>query len=296
VLIYHRVLAEPDPLRPGDVTEGEFRWHMATLASVFNVLPLGEALQRLQSGSLPARAAAVTFDDGYADNHDRALPILEELGVPATFFVTTGTLGGCMWNDEVVEAVRRAPEAGLNAGAAGLGVLPMGDPEERLRSLKSLLDRMRTLERGERDEAVADLREAVGIPRPEGLMMQPRQVRALREAGMEVGAHTVTHSILARIEEAEAAREIGESREALEGMLGEPVTLFAYPNGKPGQDYGPEHVAMVRRAGFRGAVSTAWGANRSESTDPYQVRRFTPWDRTPERFAVRLVWQCLKGG
>jgi len=294
VLIYHRVLSEPDLLRPGEVTEPTFRWHMATLARIFNVLPLGEALDRVVAGRLPARAAAVTFDDGYADNHDRALPVLRELGLPATFFVTTGTLEHSMWNDAVVEAVRHAPETGLDAMALGLGHLPTADIHNRLGSLEVLLGKLRAVSRRERDAMVSRLLEQVGIAPPTGLMMSPEQIRNLAAANMAIGAHTVTHPILARLEEAEAMREIGEGRERLEGILDERVDLFAYPNGKPGTDYGPDHVSMVRQAGFRGAVSTAWGGNRRQKFDPFQIRRFTPWDHTPERFAARLLRQGLQ--
>ena len=83
-LIYHRVLPEPDPLRTGDPDAATFRWQMGLLARHFNVLPLPEAARRLQDGTLPARAACVTFDDGYADNFTIALPILREAGIPAT--------------------------------------------------------------------------------------------------------------------------------------------------------------------------------------------------------------------
>jgi hypothetical protein len=122
-------------------------------------------------------------------------------------------------------------------------------------------------------------------------MMSPDQLRSLRAFGMDIGAHTVSHPILSRLEPDSAMREIGEGRRELEGMLGERVALFAYPNGVPTQDYGPDHVRMVREAGFDAAVSTAWGvANRH--SDRHQLPRFTPWDRGRWRYALRL-WRNL---
>ncbi len=109
VLVYHRVLSAPDPLRPGEPTVEEFEARMRWLASNYNVMPLIEAVRGVRANRLPKRALSITFDDGYADNHDLALPVLRKLGLPATFFVTTGYLdGGCMFNDVVIEAVRRA--------------------------------------------------------------------------------------------------------------------------------------------------------------------------------------------
>lgn len=293
VLIYHRVLREPDPLRPGTVTVRDFEWQMATMASCFNVLPLQEARQRLSAGTLPARAAAVTFDDGYLDNLTEALPVLQRFSLPATVFVTTGTLGSCMWNDAVIELVRQAPTSGLPAGPAGLGTLPTTDDLQRRSSLHRLLDHLKTLPQARRDATVHELLESNGVTAPTGLMMTAEQVRALSAAGIDIGAHTVNHPILARTTRQEAEYEIAGSRETLEALTSSRVTTFAYPNGRPGADYTQEHVALVRKAGFQAAVSTARGANR-RGQDPLQLRRFTPWDKTPARFVGRLLLSGMR--
>jgi len=105
---------------------------------------------------------------------------------------------------------------------------------------------------------------------------------------MEIGGHTVTHPILSRVSLGEAEREIAEGKEALESVIGAPVKLFAYPNGRPTEDFGPEHVALARKLGFEAAVTTSWGAARSTS-DTFQLPRFTPWDRHPLKFHARLL-------
>ena len=111
ILVYHRVLPRSDAMLAGEVEAAAFDWQMALLAEYFQVLPLSEAVHRLHSGTLPARAACVTFDDGYADNHDTALPILQKWRLPATFFIATAYLdGGWMWNDAVTESLRQARE------------------------------------------------------------------------------------------------------------------------------------------------------------------------------------------
>ena len=104
ILIYHRVLARPDPLFPYEVDAKRFGQHLNLLKRFFTVIPLHDAVHLLARGKLPARAACITFDDGYADNAQVALPILQKHGMCATFFIATGFLdGGQMWNDKVID-------------------------------------------------------------------------------------------------------------------------------------------------------------------------------------------------
>jgi peptidoglycan/xylan/chitin deacetylase (PgdA/CDA1 family) len=112
---------------------------------------------------------------------------------------------------------------------------------------------------------------------------------------MEIGGHTVNHPILARLAPDAARREIADGKDALEGLLRVPVRSFAYPNGKPGQDYQGEHARMAREIGFASAVSTSWGAS-SPSSDMFQLPRFTPWDRGHTRFALRLLQNMRRPG
>ena len=297
VLIFHRVLPQPDPLFPGEIDAPAFDAICGWLARWFQVLPLDDAARRLQQGRLPARALAISFDDGYADNHDVALPILQRHGLTATFFVATGFLdGGRMWNDTVIEAVRRCPQAQLDlqgTPAAALGVLPLGAAAQRRQAIDRLIGAAKYLPPGARSEWVAAVAERSGAPLPGDLMMTSAQVRALRHAGMGIGGHTVSHPILARLDAGEMRREIADGRATLERITGQRVGLFAYPNGKPGTDYMPAAVDLVRELGFDAAVSTAWGAARSGS-DAFQLPRFTPWDRSRGRFAWRMARNLMQ--
>jgi peptidoglycan/xylan/chitin deacetylase (PgdA/CDA1 family) len=289
ILVYHRVVPDPDPLAPEQVCAQEFDWQLAGLARWFKVLPLTEAVVRLRDGTLPRRSACVTFDDGYADNVTVALPILRRRGVPATFFLATSFVdGGRMWNDSVIETVRAARGNTLDAAALGLTTLNIATDQMRREAIARALAALKYLPQEERQNRVDEFAEQASRPLPSNLMMTTEQVRSLDAGGMEVGAHTVTHPILARLESARAENEIRDSKRGLEAMTGKRVGLFAYPNGRPGRDYGPEHVGMVRTLGFDAAVSTAWGV-ASAASDPYQLPRFSPWDRTPGKFALRLL-------
>jgi peptidoglycan/xylan/chitin deacetylase (PgdA/CDA1 family) len=289
VLIYHRVPAQPDPMLPSEPHARVFDWHMREIAAHFRVLRLGEAVAQLKEGKLAPRSVCITFDDGYADNVEVALPILRRHGLTATFFVTTGTLdGGRMWNDSVIEAVRVADSGELDLESSGLGVHLLGDVRSRVAAVDDLIGRIKYRPNGERAAVVADIVARANRKIRDDLMMTSEQVRELSRAGMEIGAHTVTHSLLRDLTDAEACHEVAASRARLRDITGASVPVFAYPNGRPGKDYGPRDVALVRDLGFEGAVSTAWGAGTAHS-DPLQVPRFTPWDRTPKRFLMRLM-------
>lgn len=289
IFIYHRVLPHKDPLFPAEVDSADFDRDLCRLKSMFNVIPLLDAVRHSAAGTLPPRAACITFDDGYADNAAVALPILQHHDLHATFFVATGFLnGGRMWNDSIIELVRRAPAGVLDFSAFGLGVHPLGSIAQRQAAIGALIGQLKYLPVDERLVQVNRLVDATGLALPTKLMMTTAQVRQLHQAGMGIGGHTVNHPILASVTAAVARAEIADGKQALEAMIGEKVPLFAYPNGKPDADYRAEHVQMVKELGFEGAVSTAWGACKG-TPDVFQLPRFSPWDRTPLRFALRMA-------
>lgn len=298
ILIFHRVLSEPDPLFPEVLDARRFDAVCRWLGRWFNVLALDDAVRRLHRRELPARALAITFDDGYADNHEVALPILVRHGLPATFFIATGFLdGGRMWNDSIIETLRLCRLATLDLGGLGvrgLGVLDLAGGPERRRSIELTLDATKYLCAGER-LALAERIARRARVRPAGRpMMTSAQVRGLRRAGMQIGAHTVSHPILARLPDDEALGEMVASKRTLEELVEEPVSLFAYPNGRPGTDFTDASVALVRRAGFAAAVSTAKGTANA-ATDVLRLPRFTPWDADRLRFGSRLAANLWTG-
>lgn len=295
ILTYHQVSHVPDPLWP-DCHAEWFDQQMRLLACYFNVLPLGEAVDRLALGSLPPRAACVTFDDGYLNNFEAALPILEKWHIPATFFIASGFLNGrVMWNDLVIEAIRATRVNVLDLSAFGLEVFPLESLEQRRMAIRMLLPKIKYIEPARRATLVERLVEAARVPPAEGLMMRAEHLRTLRNAGMDIGAHTASHPILSLVSEEEAQTEIFQSREALAAILGEPIELFAYPNGIPGKDYSATHVRMVKQLGFKAAVSTARGA-ATRASPFHQLPRFSPWDKEPKRFLLRLLHNYTRTG
>jgi peptidoglycan/xylan/chitin deacetylase (PgdA/CDA1 family) len=296
ILIFHRVLAVPDPLRPDEPDAAAFDNFMAFLANHFAVLPLHEAAVRLKQGHLPQRACCISFDDGYADNLTIALPILEKYRLPATVFVATGYLdGGRMFNDAVIDAIAMTRKARLDLSRIGLGKFSIANQDERRVAIAAILEQLKYRPPERRRTDVEHLLELADCgPLPADIMLTSDQVRELSQRGVEIGGHTVHHPILTSVADDQARQEIAAGKQRLETITGQPVTSFAYPNGRPHRDYAARHVAMVRALGFEVAVTTAHGVATREG-DVFQLPRFTPWGGTNLKRSLQLLRNAWTG-
>lgn len=289
VISYHRVLETYDPLLAPEPDLATFRWQMALLAQSFNVLPLRDALAALDAGRVPPRAVCITFDDGYRSIHDLALPVLREFKLPATVFVTSGHVDqGNMWNDRIIEAVQALPDGELDLGALGLGVYPLRGLADRMTSIGQLTERTKYMPPAGRQAVIEHLTALAGPAVSTDLMLTKEMLLNLDRNGVEIGAHTVTHPILTSLDDDSARAEIAGGKQALEALLGKPVRLFAYPNGKEGKDFDARHARMAQEAGFDAAFTTAVGAVDRHALR-YQLPRSRPWDATPLMFGLRLL-------
>jgi peptidoglycan/xylan/chitin deacetylase (PgdA/CDA1 family) len=288
ILIYHQVLDQPDFMREGEVDKTAFNWQMALLSKYFNVMPLHEALEKLANDTLPPRATCITFDDGYANNYTNALPILSANNLSATFFIASGYLdGGRMWNDSVIESIRILQSTDLDLTNLGLGIFDISTPEKKAQAsleillhLKHLLPEIRAQYTGYITSLVKEL--------PEDLMLTSDQLVKLHESGMEIGGHTVSHPILAKLSPDAVLQEVSDNKKHLEQLLNTTLRFFAYPNGKPDRDYLPDQVLLIKECNYLAAISTQVGL-ADKQNDRWQLPRFTPWDTSPLRFMLRIT-------
>lgn len=288
VLMYHRVLQQSDPMLPDEPDAARFGALMDAVRGVFEVRDLADAAAELHSGSLPARTVAITFDDGYANNLQVAAPILAARGLPATCFVATGHRDGSrMWNDVVIDAIRDGP-AEIDLTDLGLGVLSLANMAARRAAAERLLQELKYVEASRRRTVAEAIAQRCGGLPQKHVMMTDDELRQLSSMGVAIGAHCISHPILTRLTDEQALQEIAGSRQQLESVLQGRVRSFAYPNGRPGMDFGQEHVGMVRTTGFECAVTTAWGA-ASAACDLHQLPRIAPWDRSPLRYVLRII-------
>ena len=233
ILMYHSISSErPDPWDLC-VAPDRFAAQAQLLADRFRVVSLTELRLAQTAGEPLGRAVAITFDDGYRDNLLAAKPILEEHGLPATVFVTTGYLDSDrdFWWDE------------LEAFCAAAGV-----------ASRELWQELQAMTHEERAERLDALWASIHTPRPaRSLPLSAAELVRLAEGGLvALGAHTVTHPHLSSLPVPTQRHEIEASKACLNDLAGRPVLDFSYPHG----DFSPETRALVRAAGFEAACTT----------------------------------------
>lgn len=289
VLLFHKIPTVADPLTANELDLAGFERILDFLIENANVLPLPEATAALKAGKLPSRAMALTFDDGYAEWIDNVGPALRRRNLPGTFFVTTGHLSGsALWHERIVGAVRALPDIGASLPYGFGNYKDLALPGNRMHLIRELQERLKYVPLADREGAIATLEaqagSAISLPR----RFDKDSVRSLHSQGFDIGAHTVHHPILNECTRTQALAEIGGCKEELEAIIGGQIFSFAYPNGRPNEDYSRAHVEMVKSVGYTSAVTTSNGVSRHRS-DIFQLPRFTPWGLSDERIAFQLA-------
>lgn len=272
IVMYHRVIVDraDDPFALGMCVHREnFEQQIAFLRSRFEPIAMGEACRRIAQGQpLPARALSVTFDDGYHDNLAQAQPVLERWGMPWTLYVTTGGFeaGDPLWWDRVILALDALRGRSLDWVSLGLDESCSGPAVAASRygsSAERALDLLWEMPQPQRSTCIEAIEKAAG-PAASGRAaprrLNAQELRQLHARGVEIGAHTVTHTNLAMCTPQAAHEELSSSRQFLENLLQAPVPGLAYPGGY----MGAQVENIVRELGFAHAVSTSSGVNQPE--------------------------------
>ncbi|WP_291519700.1 glycosyltransferase [Acidovorax sp.] len=251
------------------------------------VLTMSDAIEALDKKGLPKRTACLTFDDGDPTWLTNVAPELERRNFPATFYVSTGALAGePIWHDRLADVFARLTAPEFSLPELGIRALRMETTEQRVRAMELITRLIKYQFAPVRNTMLNALENTCGIDRSGRRSdFNAQMVRDLSAKGHEIGSHTVTHPILTFCSASDAMDEIAQSREGLAEMVRAPVRSFSYPNGKPGLDFDLGHTAMVKKAGYTSAVTTAHGRFSTDGS-VFLIPRFTPWGSTP--FAMRL--------
>jgi peptidoglycan/xylan/chitin deacetylase (PgdA/CDA1 family) len=290
VLLYHRVTAltsDPELLA---VTPENFRAQMRHLKETVPLVRFEEDWAKVAKPSV-----AITFDDGYADNALEALPILEEEGVPATFFVSTGTIGttGVFWWHEleriILEEQNLPPNFTLEDSSFGRN-WTTGTLGERQDFYQGIVRLMNDADAGQRNNWLHQLRRWAQTSEGASDTHRAMTVEELRllatSSCVTIGAHTVSHTRLSCLTTEAQREEITASKRQLEAWLGRDISTFSYPFGRR-SDYTNQSIALCQEAGFT-KVAANFPGQAHRWTDPYQIPRHLVRDWPIETFAAKL--------
>lgn len=297
-LYYHRVNVSEIDYNLLCVSPIRFRQQMLYLKDHYQIVRFEDDWNALDTD-----AVAVTFDDGYLDNLTYAVPILEELGVPATMFVSTGGLDQRkeFWWDELEQI--------LIVGEGFPSSLQLADDEFHCKWNTSTYEYRKNCYLGlhylmknyicadKREEWLAQLWNWRGKERKireKNMPLSPDDCRKMAEARMiSIGAHTVSHPSLANLDIKEQEREINTSVEELSRILNQEITLFSYPFGGPGFDFNDDTIEICRKCGIQKAASTGI-ALWDPATSPYNIPRRIVRDWCISEFdkKIREYWDA----
>lgn len=297
ILYFHRVNSDSDPFFPSTTTK-LFEEEMRFLARYKKVVSLANLVKHLEGDSTEP-VFAITFDDGYQDNCENAFPILQRYGLPATIFLTTGSMDSRepLWFEQLSLALKTSGREFIDMEVDLPRRFWLRTQSERLGANDQIFGLLRGLHDAERRELLAQIYrklEISGGGERQNKMLTWDQVRLMQSQGIDFGGHTVDHPFISRLSRESIVWEVSECKRRIEDELQTGVDFFAYPNGRE-EDFGLENKELIRSAGYRAAVTTIWGTNY-RTTDRMELRRGQPWEENAALFVSKLDWYQLVNG
>lgn len=299
VLIYHDVLPrgfpEQNPLFGMTVSTTEFEWQLRYVRKHYNPITFEEFKEwYFNKAPLPRNPVLITFDDGHRNNLDFALPILQRHQIPAICFVVAGFLGAktLTWFEDAYYRLMfsASPSWRLNNGE----VWPLNTVAQRAAACGRFFSLCRTSTQEQQSQELELLRSQLKVPELNGHypgrfeFLSTEQLRFLRENGVEIGAHTLTHPVLATAPAATSKAEITEGKRRLEQILGTSVRAFAYPFGAPRLDFTEREIEYVRQSGLMVGFAGEGGLVR-RSDNPFSLPRVGIGRMTRAQFAATIT-------
>ncbi len=294
ILTYHRILPPDDPRfgseEPGMIVSPEtFRNHLRQLKSLFSMVSMSEWCARVAASKpVPTNGCAITFDDGWRDNFEYALPILREEQVPATLFAVSHMIGTNrqFWPNRLANLLSALPTGtrvewlerfGFNATAL-----------HDTNAIAALILRCKELGDDTLHTLIDETEARHGLTPPaQPVLMDWDELLAMQNSGLvEIGSHTCNHfRLIDNLPLPLVATEIRDSKQLLEERLGREVSTFCYPNGIAT----PQAIELVAQT-YRSAVTTDRGINNA-GTNPHALRRVLVHEDvsdTPAKLGARL--------
>jgi peptidoglycan/xylan/chitin deacetylase (PgdA/CDA1 family) len=283
ILMYHSVLEEPsrvtDSLGGIVLSTRTFQSQIEMLARDFRPIDLEQAGRFVtEEGELPERAVVITFDDGYTDNYEIAMPILNRVGVPATFYVTVDCIERrtLPWPSRLRFAFRTTQKKSW-VDSTGKS-WNLSSAEDREKAYLSACDQVCQMAGVTLEAEVARAERELQAKLPDStaqFMMTWDQVKGLEQKGHIVGSHTMTHPNMAFLKLDDLRRELTVSKQTMESHLGAPVRHFSYPCPALFPNWTQQTTEESKRAGYQTAVTTNDGVVRKRD-NPLELKRVRP--------------------
>lgn len=292
ILLYHRLVdnhATSKFIYKGEVVHHnilDFKKEMSYIRKWFKVISLDELTTNLRNKkAFESPSIAITFDDGYNDNYALGYPILKELNLPATIYLTTGLTGtnDRTWPDEIEYALLHSNvDTFMLPELFGDESLNISSTEEKIKANSKIVEAMKLISNSKKLRLIDELFNRLKVKRDpdhneERRMLNWEEAKEMSKNKISFAAHTHSHPILTQIALEEAKHEIALSKNIIEDKLGTPVKHFAFPNGRI-YDFSEELRKYCMEIGFESIATAEYGAV-TKKADPYLLLRVLP--RTP---------------
>jgi peptidoglycan/xylan/chitin deacetylase (PgdA/CDA1 family) len=276
--MYHRFSNTEEKFK---LSKAALEQQLVFLIKNYNIISLRDYVDVLEKkrGKLPNNSVIITIDDGYRDNYEYAYPLLKKYGIPATIFLTTDfvTNKSWLWAD-LINYILKKTDLDVITYKNNLfsKAFDIKTPDKRHQAQLSLFNYFRSIDNDAKNNLLIELADKlhVNIPTQVTADYQPltwEQIREMNNNGIDFGSHTCTHPICSRLKDDSLKYELIESKKEIERHLNIKADFFCYPNGQP-EDLNNEVIVEVRKAGYRGAVTTSHGYNGKESNVFYLNR------------------------
>ncbi len=301
ILNYHRVgeaAATPYDSGTFSCNGAEFDWQIGWLKKHFPILNLRQALDVVHGRATPKHTSVlITFDDGYRDNYDVAVPVLRRHDLSATFFLPTAFVGtgSLPWWDEIAYMLKRTEQPRVRLIYPAKAEFDLADRPTAIRNVLNFYKQAGSLDT---EQFLNDLAAATDRERPgataERCFLNFDEAREMQVAGMSFGSHTHTHEILSKHTYARQLEELTVSRGILERELGGEIDTLAYPVGQP-NCFSEDTYAALRAAKYSTAFSFYKGVNVPGSIAPLDVLRAGVDGESREIFRLRAAMYANAG-
>jgi len=280
ILLYHGVLKQKIPVSCWwQLPFEKFKWQLEYLKKHYTVMHLRDVIDKVQRGEhLPDNVAVITFDDGFENNYSVAYPLLQELNLPATIFLTTDFIGTdqMLWPDKLLILFLETKVQEIDLRNFALGILDLSSKEAKQKSFNLISNQLKALKIDKKKELISYIesilsKEKIQVPYSDNFkLLSWEQVDFMNETGLiHWGAHTCTHEILSNLDDSSLEDEIQKSCCRISSYGNN--LLFAYPNGSK-RDFDERAKVILQKLNVLCALTTISGLN-SHFPDAYELKR-----------------------